>query len=157
MKRVLVLVASHSATVLIGFALGIYLLPILTAQSSPDAAVLEAAASEAAYSANLMRDLPGSDGFHWGEGKISVSREQIIHEGELAPGPDYKVYLAPSFADDEESFEAIKPESVFIGDVTSFEGFLLSIPDGVEIHDYNTVVVWCESFGEFITAAQYRS
>jgi hypothetical protein len=30
------------------------------------------------------------------------------------------------------------------------------LPDGVDLADYDTVVVWCESFGEFITAASYR-
>jgi hypothetical protein len=24
------------------------------------------------------------------------------------------------------------------------------------LENYNTVIVWCESFGEFITAAKYR-
>jgi hypothetical protein len=24
------------------------------------------------------------------------------------------------------------------------------------LKNYNTVIVWCESFGEFITAAKYR-
>ena len=43
-----------------------------------------------------------------------------------------------------------------IGDVKTFEGFLLDIPAGIDIAQYNTVLVWCEAFDEFITAAQYR-
>jgi hypothetical protein len=40
--------------------------------------------------------------------------------------------------------------------VKTFEGFLLDIPAEVNVDDYNTVLVWCETFGEFITAAKYR-
>ena len=43
-----------------------------------------------------------------------------------------------------------------IGDVKTFENFLVSVPAGVDINDYSSVIVWCESFGEFITAARYR-
>ncbi|MGP5159442.1 DM13 domain-containing protein [Pseudoalteromonas prydzensis] len=27
---------------------------------------------------------------------------------------------------------------------------------GINIADFNTVIVWCESFNEFISAAQYQ-
>jgi hypothetical protein len=30
------------------------------------------------------------------------------------------------------------------------------VPAGVNPSDFTTVIVWCERFGEFITAAQYR-
>ena len=156
MKRIIILAITHLATLATGFALGIYFLPILTAPDSPDAQVLAQAAETAEYSAALDRNLPGSDGFHWGEGTISVTSESIVHQGELSPGPDYKVYLTTQFVDDEASFEAIKSEAVLIGDVKTFDGFLLDVPAGVNVEDYTTVVVWCEAFGEFITAGEYR-
>lgn len=157
MKRIVILAITHLATLAAGFMLGIYYLPILTAPDSPDAQVLAEEAEAAEFSTALTRDLPGSDGFHWGEGIISVTPERIVHQGELAPGPDYKVYLTQEFVDDEASFEAIKSEAVQIGDVKSFDGFLLDVPADVDVEDYTTVVIWCEAFGEFITAGQYRS
>jgi hypothetical protein len=42
------------------------------------------------------------------------------------------------------------------GDIKTFENFIVSVPDGIDINRYNTVIVWCESFGEFITAASYK-
>jgi len=33
---------------------------------------------------------------------------------------------------------------------------MLEVPDGIDIEAYTTVLIWCEAFGEFITAAQYR-
>ena len=76
--------------------------------------------------------------------------------GELAPGPDYRLYLVPSFVEDEAGFEALKDQSLQIGEIKSFENVILPVPAGTDIEAYNTIVVWCERFGEFITAAQYR-
>ena len=156
MKRIILLAITHLGALAIGFAAGVFFLPILTAEDAPDAAVLEQQAAAAEYSAELTRDLRGSDNFHWGEGTINVTRTAISHQGELAPGPDYKVYLTREFVEHEDEFEAIKSEAVLIGDVKSYDGFLLELPEGVNIDEYTTVVVWCESFGEFITAGKYR-
>ncbi len=155
MKR-LILLVTHIVAVAFGFGLGVYLLPILTAPPSPDAAMLEEMSADALYTVTLSRDLPGSDFLHWGEGEISLGTESIVHTGKLAPGPDYKLYLVPSFVDDEASFEAVKDQSVIVGDVKTFGGFALTVPDDINIDAYTTVLVWCEAFGEFITSAQYR-
>ncbi|WP_425037715.1 DM13 domain-containing protein [Primorskyibacter sp. S187A] len=155
MRRLILFVTSHGVALAIGFALGVYLLPILTAPDSPDADMLEAQAQSAMFSAELTRDLRGSDFLHWGEGTISLTETQIIHEGALAPGPDYKVYLTKEFVEHEDEFNPIKDSAALVGDVKTFAGFLLDIPAGIDVTQYTTVVVWCESFGEFITAAQY--
>ncbi|KZK96205.1 Electron transfer DM13 [Pseudovibrio sp. Ad46] len=156
MIRFVALLVSHTIVLVVGFALGIYFLPILTAPDSPETAVLEQKAQNAQYSAEFNRDLRGSDFLHWGEGKVSISPEMIVHQGRLAPGPDYKVYLVPEFVEHEDEFLPIKDNSVLIGDVKTFDGFLLNVPEGVDIETYNTVLVWCETFGEFISAAKYR-
>ena len=156
MRRLLIGLVTHGVAAAFGFALGIYLLPILTAPPSPDAAMLEEEAANALFTAQLTRDLRGSDLLHWGEGTISVSQSMIVHEGALAPGPDYKLYLLDQFVEHEDEFEPIKDSAVRIGDVKTFGGFLIDIPEGVDVNDFNTVLVWCEAFGEFITAAQYQ-
>ena len=43
-----------------------------------------------------------------------------------------------------------------IGDVRTFENFVVPVPEGIDPVADNTVIVWCESFGEVITAAKYR-
>ena len=68
----------------------------------------------------------------------------------------YKLYLLDQFVEHEDEFEPIKDSAVRIGDVKTFGGFLIDIPEGVDVNDFNTVLVWCEAFGEFITAAQYQ-
>lgn len=85
MRRLITFLTTHAIAVGIGFALGIYLLPILTAPSSPDAAMLKEKAQSALFTAELTRDLKGSNFLHWGEGTISVSKDEIVHQGKLAP------------------------------------------------------------------------
>ena len=41
MRRLLILTVTHGAMLAVGFALGVYFLPILTAPDAPDAAMLE--------------------------------------------------------------------------------------------------------------------
>ena len=154
--RWIVLAATHGVMLAAGFALGIYLLPIITAPPSPDQAMLEESARSALYTADFRRDLKGSDFLHWGEGTLSVSADRIAHRGSLAPGPDYKLYLVPDFVEDEEQFEAVRSSAIRLGDVKTFDGFLVDIPPNVDIEAYTTVLVWCETFGEFISAAKYR-
>jgi hypothetical protein len=156
MRRFVRFLITHAIAVALGFALGIYALPILTAPSSPDAAMPEEKAQSALFTGTLTRDLRGSDFLHWGEGSISVSATEIVHEGKLAPGPDYMVYLTKDFVEHEDEFEPVKASAALVGPVKTFGGFLLSVPEGVDVNDYTTVVVWCESFGEFITATKYR-
>jgi hypothetical protein len=155
MKKLL-LVLSHLGFGAAGFALGIYMLPILIAPEGPDRATLEAASQAALYKGTFRRDLKGSDFLHWGEGEVSVSTTQVSHMGKLSPGPDYKLYLVKGFVEDEAQFNAVRSQAALIGDVKTFDGFALGVPAGVSIDDYDTAVVWCETFSEFISAARYR-
>ncbi len=154
--RWIFLSATHLAVLAVGFALGVYLLPVITAPASLDREMLATTAESALFKTSFTRELAGSDFLHWGEGDVSVSAQSIVHQGNLAPGPDYKVYLVKDFVEDEAQFLAVKEASQVIGDVKTFDGFLLDVPAGVDVNAYTTVLVWCESFGEFITAAKYR-
>jgi hypothetical protein len=155
MKKLLLLL-SHLVFGAAGFALGIYTLPILIAPPAPDDAEIAQVSQSAAFTGNFRRDLKGSDFLHWGEGDVSVSSHKIAHKGKLAPGPDYKLYLTSGFVEDEAQFEAVKQAAARIGDVKTFNGFVLEVPAGIDINEYDTVVVWCETFREFISAARYR-
>lgn len=155
MKKLLLLL-SHLGFGAAGFVLGIYTLPILIAPPAPDEAEIAQVSQSAAFTGNFRRDLKGSDFLHWGEGDVSVSSHKIAHKGKLAPGPDYKLYLTSGFVEDEAQFEAVKQAAARIGDVKTFNGFVLEVPAGIDINEYDTVVVWCETFREFISAARYR-
>ena len=154
MGRIILFFVTHGAALALGFGLGVYFLPILTAPPAPDEAKLEAMAADALYSAEFTRDLRGSDFAHWGEGTISVSAGEITHQGRLAPGPDYKLYLTKGLVDHEDTFD--RATAVQVGDVKSFSGFILEVPESVDVEAYDSVLIWCEAFSEFITAATYK-
>ena len=156
MKKALVLLVTHCLALAAGFALGVYLLPILIAPAGPTAAEVAAKAVAATYSAQFRRDLKDSDLLHWGEGKVTVGKDVVTLVGRLAPGPDYKLYLSPEFVETEAEFLRLKPRMARVGDVKTFENFVIPVPAGIDPGAYRAVVVWCERFGQFITAAKYR-
>lgn len=156
MKKFLFLVVSHVLVGALGFAIGIYTLPILIAPPPPPEEEVSTHSSQALYRGEFQRDLEGSDMLHWGEGSVSIGRQSIAFIGKLAPGPDYKLYLSPEFVETEEEFERLKERMVRVGDVRTFEDFLVAVPESVDPDNYNTVIVWCEAFAQFITAARYR-
>lgn len=156
MSRPGLLFLSHALFAAAGFAAGIYALPILTAPDAPTNTAMAAALGQSLYTGEFTRDLDGSDFLHWGEGTVSIGRTQISLNGRLAPGPDYKLYLSPEFVENEREFLAARDSMARVGDVRTFDNFLVNVPDAIDTGAYTTAIVWCESFGEFITAAKYR-
>lgn len=154
--RSALLLFSHLAVLALGFGLGVYLLPLLTAPPAPDAGVLASHAQQVRWTAQFRRDLQGSDLLHWGEGTVTVGPRSIALAGALAPGPDYKLYLSPAFVATEADFLRARPDMVRVGDVRTFRNFLVPVPESIDVARYTTVIVWCESFGQFISAARYR-
>ncbi len=156
MKKTLLLIASHGLALAVGFAAGIYLLPILTAPDAPSTAEIAAVSGQAMFKGQFRRDLKDSDALHWGEGTVSVGLRSIALQGRLAPGPDYKLYLSSEFVETAADFKRLKKDMLRVGDVKTFDNFLVAFAEPVDVARYNTVIVWCESFGQFITAAKYR-
>lgn len=156
MKRRILLLSTHLLALVLGFGLGVYLLPILTAPDGPAAEVLQQAERTASFQGEFRRDLKDSDALHWGEGRVLVGPDQVVLQGRLAPGPDYKLYLSPTFVETEADFKRLKSTMVRVADIKTFENFAVPLPAGTDLTAFTTVVVWCETFNEFITAARYR-
>jgi Electron transfer DM13 len=155
-QTLVVLLVSHGVVGAIGFAAGIYALPILIAPAAPSVAVVSAAASTATYQAEFRRDLKDSDALHWGEGRVSIGTASISLMGKLAPGPDYRLYLSPEFVETEVDFNRLKSKMALVGDVKTFNNFVVQVPPGLNPSQYASVIIWCETFGQFITSARYR-
>jgi hypothetical protein len=155
-RKTLLLVASHIAVAAAGFAGGIYALPILIAPAAPTVEEIKSATAEVQFTGQFKRNLKDSDSLHWGEGVVSIAPNAISLSGKLAPGPDYKLYLSPEFVETEADFNRLKKSMARVGDVKTFENFVVAVPAGIEPAKYSAVVVWCETFGQFITAAKYR-
>lgn len=155
MKTTLLLF-SHLCTLAVGFALGVYFLPILISPSPPSDDLVAGNAPGALYGGTFRRDLEGSDLLHWGEGEIRIYPNRVTHRGALSPGPDYRLYFSREWVETEDEFLRLKPTLVEVGLVNTFENFVVPLPPGFDPSEFNTVVVWCEAFGQFITAARYR-
>ncbi len=154
--KLLLLAFTHAVAIAFGVALGIYLLPILIAPAAPTVAELADTAAAAPFKGRFKRDLADSDMFHWGDGELSVGPRAIALQGKIAPGPDYKLYLSPVFVETEAEFMRLKPQMVRVGDVKTFDNFVVPVPSGIDVAAYTTAIVWCETFKEFISAASYR-
>ena len=61
----------------VGFGLGVYFLPILTAGPGLDQAAVQALATSAERRGRFVRDLPGSDALHWGDDTIMMNANKI--------------------------------------------------------------------------------
>jgi hypothetical protein len=150
------LTASHAAVLAAGFALGVYFLPILSAPRSPAPSEVRAAVGEPRFTARFERGLAGSDALHWAQGEVRIGAQAIGFEGAMAPGPAYKLYLVRGFVETEEAFARVRADAVALGDIKTFDRFVVPIPPGVDVAQYDTVLVWCEAFSQFISAAKYR-
>jgi len=155
-RTIFTLFASHLIAVGAGFAAGIYVLPILIAPPAPDRATVEQAAKDSEFVGVFSRDRVDSDAFHWGEGEISIGQGVISFVGKLAPGPDYRLYLSPDFVETEADFNRLKPSMVQVGEIKTFENFVVSLRQGIDPSKYGAIIVWCESFGQYITSGSYE-
>ena len=156
MKKKIILFISHSVFLIFGVGLGIYLLPILTAPKSIEITTINELEKNSLYTTEFVRELRGSDLFHWGEAKVTISNKKIIVNGSIAPGPDYKLYLTNTFVENEKEFLKIKNRSKYVSDVKTFKNFVVDISDEIDIKNYNSIIIWCEAFNEFITSAKYK-
>lgn len=146
--------AKFLAGLVIGFGLGVYFLPILTAEKGLDEAAIAQLEQSIERTGTFTRDLEDSDALHWGEGKINVSDTKIWLEGKIAAGPDYRLYMIPKFVETEADFLAIKAQSVEVAPIKAFENFAVDVPMDVDVAQFPALLIWCEAFGQFITAAK---
>jgi hypothetical protein len=43
-----------------------------------------------------------------------------------------------------------------VGDVKTFNNFIVKLPGDVDPAKFTSVIIWCETFEQFITAGKYR-
>ena len=149
-------VFTHTISLSIGCMIGIYLLPIMIAPEKPSINEFQKVISNAQFDAVFVKDLKESDILHWAKGQILLSKTEIAFQGKISPGPDYKLYLTKKFVQTKKDFLKIKNQSVEIGEIKSFNGFIISTKEEIDITAYNSVVIWCEAFSRFISAAKYQ-
>lgn len=154
--KAVALLTSHLFCLALGFALGTYALPLLIEPPAADPRIVLGQADLATHRGTFKRSVRGSDFLHWADGKVSLSADAIAFQGLLAPGPDYRIYLAPGVVETKAEFLQVKKQSLALGRLTSFGDFHLALAEPVALDDFGSVVIWCESFEMFISAAAYQ-
>ena len=136
-----------------GVALGFFFFPFVFPPPPALEQLTEADRSNLATGTFIQAN--SSDPVHWGRGKVSVYERTVFLEGdfEVGPGPAYHVYLVP--AESIRNAGSVK-DAMFIdlGGLRAFKGSQhYSIPAGVSLKDYPSVVIWCERFSVLIAPA----
>ena len=96
-----------------------------------------------------------SDPIHWGRGKVSLYERAVFLEPdfEVGPGPAFHVYLVPK-AGIRASSDLGEAMFIDLGGLRSFKGSQrYSVPAGVDLKNYQSVIIWCRQFSVLISPA----
>jgi len=138
-----------------GFALGIFFYPYIFLADIVAAEELDKAASLPLIAEGRFVHANPSDPIHYGRGRVSIYPELVRLEAdfEVGPGPKFHVYLVPD-ANVTPSTEVARTMFVDLGRLRAFKGSQnYSVPAGVALANYKSVVIWCEQFGVLISPA----
>lgn len=141
-----------------GFAAGLFFFPFIfpPPPAAEKLAQNEVAAPVASRGTFIHAD--PSDRFHWGRGTVTVRQGSVFLEPdfEVGPGPKYHVYLMPN-AGVRTSADIKGQMFVDLGRLRAFKGSQrYSIPAGVDVSKYGSIIIWCEQFSVLISPADLK-
>jgi len=96
-----------------------------------------------------------NDPIHRGDGKVSVYEKVVFLEPDFAvgPGPDFRVLLVPKPAI-RATGDVSTTMYIDLGPLRAFKGSQrYAVPDGVDLANYPSVVIWCRAFSVLISPA----
>jgi hypothetical protein len=96
-----------------------------------------------------------SDPVHWGRGRVTVYERVVFLEPdfEVGPGPAFHVYLVPK-PGIRASSDLGEAMFIDLGGLRAFKGSQrYSIPAGVDLKNYQSVIIWCRQFSVLISPA----
>jgi len=137
-----------------GVALGFFIFPYVFPPPPAAEQLAEAERSKLVAAGTFIHANP-SDPVHYGKGKVSVYERTVFLESdfEVGPGPAFHVYLVPKVSI-RSSSDLKDVMFVDLGGLRAFKGSQrYSIPAGVNLNDYQSVIIWCERFGVLISPA----
>jgi len=137
-----------------GVALGFFLFPYVF--PPPEAMEsLSAPEKTAVVARGTFIHANPSDPIHYGKGSVSVYERTVFLEEdfEVGPGPKFHVYLVPR-EKIRDSSDVKDTMFVDLGRLRAFKGSQkFSIPPGVDLARYPSVVIWCAQFDVLISPA----
>jgi hypothetical protein len=142
------------AGTLFGFALGLFFFPYLFPPPPAVETLTEAERTEVVAKGEFIHANP-SDPVHYGSGGVTVYDGTVFLEEDfdVGPGPKYHVYLVPK-AEIRQSSDVVGTMFVDLGRLRSFKGSQnYPVPEGVDLSQFPSVVIWCETFSTLISPA----
>jgi hypothetical protein len=137
-----------------GFAAGIFVFPYIFPPPPVNEVVLDKDKRKVVARGEFIHADP-SDPVHFGRGKFTVY-DDLLHlepDFEVGPGPKFHLYLVPEA---NVTPDTLVQESMFVdlGRLKAFSGSQnYTVPAGVDLSDFKSVVVWCEQFNVLISPA----
>ena len=141
-----------------GVALGFFIFPYVFPPPAAAEQLADAERSKLVTSGTFIHANP-SDPVHYGKGRISVYEHIVFLEPdfEVGPGPAFHVYLVPK-ASIRSSSDLKDVMFVDLGGLRAFKGSQrYPIPSGVDLKNYQSIIIWCERFGVLISPADLKT
>ena len=138
-----------------GLALGFFLFPYVFPPPPAAEQLSEAERRSPIVAGGKFIHANPSDPVHWGKGSVTVRQDSVFLESdfEVGPGPKYHVYLVPE-KNVTPSTDVARTMFIDLGRLKAFKGSQnYSVPHGVDVSRYGSVVIWCEQFGVLISPA----
>ena len=137
-----------------GVAIGFFAFPYVF---PPPAAMdqLSAEDSETLVARGTFIHANPSDPIHYGSGQVDVFENVVFLKDDfkVGPGPAYHVYLVPN-GQIRQNSDVKDMMFIDLGKLRAFEGSQrYEIPAGVDLSQYQSVVIWCRQFGVLISPA----
>lgn len=142
-----------------GFALGIYFFPFLFPPPAGTDVLTQTEQTAPVMGTGTFIHADPSDRVHWGQGTVTILKDQIFLNPnfKVGPGPDYRVLLVKkaNIKTRDEMIQLIKDKQfVEVSGLRAFEGGQrYALPAGVNVEEYQSVVIWCWAFSQLISPA----
>lgn len=140
---------------LAGFAIGIFVYPYIFLADIVAMERIEDVEGKTLVARGEFIHANPSDPVHYGSGRVAVYGD-VVHlqqDFTVGPGPAFHVYLVPEKTVTPDT-KVAQTMFVDLGRLRAFKGSqLYSIPAGVDLKNYGSVVIWCAKFGVLISPA----
>ncbi len=152
------LVLAGAIGLLAGVAIDRLVLPHGAAQPAPPAAAAvapETVPEVSAVATGTFIQPDANNPLRHGAGGVTITDGKVVLGDDFAvtPGPDYRVLLVPKPAIRADA-DVVNTMYVDLGPLTAYQGSQsFTVPAGVDVSRYPSVVIWCAPYGSLISAA----
>lgn len=142
-----------------GFATGIFIYPFWFLNDTA-AETLQTKVERTKLADGTFIHVDKMDAVHFSSGQVTAYLESngapVIHlheDFEVGPGPRFHVYLV-DHADVRSGSDFRDSDKVDLGRLRNFRGSqIYTVPAGVDVASYKSIVIWCKEFGVLISPA----